>query len=148
MGWNASAYILPLPGAELREIQKQINNLPDMYEPEIVGDFLALRRDVMFLEIDTAVRHSMIDTFLHTGNVQAFKVIVRAKCSCKLVCAWSRSPGKSGWEIWKICLTNVDNYTFLHRYIEWLLWLIWTARMAIESLFQINKEIIQCQSWT
>ncbi|XP_064604712.1 uncharacterized protein LOC135469969 isoform X2 [Liolophura sinensis] len=62
-------------GAELREIQKQINNLPEMHEPEIVGDFLALRRDVMFLEIDTAVRHSMIDTFLHTGNVQAFKAI-------------------------------------------------------------------------
>lgn len=61
-------------GAELREIQKQIENLPHPTDPRTVADFLAMRRDVMFLEFDTAVRHCMMDTFLSTGNVQSFHV--------------------------------------------------------------------------
>lgn len=61
-------------GSELREIQKQIQNLPDPTDPQSVVDLLTLRRDVMFLEFDTAVRNSMADTFLSTGNLQAFKV--------------------------------------------------------------------------
>ncbi|KAH3820990.1 hypothetical protein DPMN_122743, partial [Dreissena polymorpha] len=63
-------------GAELREIQKQIDNLPHSTDPHQVSEFMALRRDVMFLELDTAVRHCMADTFLSTGNVQAYKSIV------------------------------------------------------------------------
>ncbi|KAK6176827.1 hypothetical protein SNE40_015054 [Patella caerulea] len=59
-------------GCELREIQKQINNLPTPSDPQAVAEFLALRRDVMFLEFDTAVRHSMVDTFISTGNIPAF----------------------------------------------------------------------------
>ncbi|XP_061178732.1 uncharacterized protein LOC133187394 [Saccostrea echinata] len=59
-------------GAELREIQKQIENLPHPTDPRTIADFLAMRRDVMFLEFDTAVRHCMMDTFLSTGNVQSF----------------------------------------------------------------------------
>ncbi|XP_048257717.1 uncharacterized protein LOC124151794 isoform X2 [Haliotis rufescens] len=62
-------------GAELREIQKQINNLPDPTNPGTVVEFLTLRRDVMFLEFDTAVRHYMADTFLSTGNQQGFQAI-------------------------------------------------------------------------
>ncbi|KAJ8301243.1 hypothetical protein KUTeg_020230 [Tegillarca granosa] len=62
-------------GSELREIQKQIDNLPVRTDPQSVAEFLSLRRDVMFLEFDTAVRHSMSDTFLSTGNLQAFKSI-------------------------------------------------------------------------
>ena len=63
-----------ITGAELREIQKQIDSLIHPTSPRMVADFMALRRDVMFLEFDTAVRHSMADTFLSTGNVQAYKV--------------------------------------------------------------------------
>ncbi|KAL5014657.1 hypothetical protein ScPMuIL_008927 [Solemya velum] len=62
-------------GAELREIQKQINALPNPQDPKAVSDLLTLRKDVMFLEFDTAVRHCMRDTFLSTGNTVAFKSI-------------------------------------------------------------------------
>lgn len=65
-----------LSGAELREIQKQIENLPHPMDPRTIADFLAMRRDVMFLEFDTAVRHCMMDTFLSTGNAQSFHVSV------------------------------------------------------------------------
>jgi len=63
-----------VPGAELREIQKQIDSLPNSTDPGAVAEFMSLRRDVMFLEFDTAVRHCMADTFLSTGNIQAYKV--------------------------------------------------------------------------
>jgi hypothetical protein len=42
--------------------------------PEAVAKFLSLRRDVMFLEFDAAVRHSMRDTFLATNNKRAYDV--------------------------------------------------------------------------
>ena len=61
-------------GSELREIQKQIMHLHDPMDPQSVLDLLTLRRDVMFLEYDMAVRSSMADTFLATGNIQAYKV--------------------------------------------------------------------------
>ncbi|GFS24937.1 coiled-coil domain-containing protein 162-like, partial [Elysia marginata] len=63
-------------GSELREIQKQIIHLHDPTDPQSVLDLLTLRRDVMFLEYDMAVRSSMADTFLATGNIQAYKSIV------------------------------------------------------------------------
>ncbi|KAH9494550.1 hypothetical protein Btru_042420 [Bulinus truncatus] len=63
-------------GSELREIQKQIEHLPDPSCPEDVLELLILKRDVMFLELDTAVRNSMTDTFLSTNNVQAYRSIV------------------------------------------------------------------------
>ena len=62
------------PGSELREIQKQIDNMRDKTSPSAVGQFLTLRRDVMFLEFDVAVRHCMRETFLATNNVAAYKV--------------------------------------------------------------------------
>ena len=55
-------------------IQKQIDNLKDRTRPDKVGSFLVLRRDVMFLEFDAAVRHCMRETFLATSNVPAYKV--------------------------------------------------------------------------
>lgn len=58
-------------GAELREIQKQMNCLPNPTDPAAVSRFLVLRRDVMFLTVDTAIRHSMRDTFLSSGNTAA-----------------------------------------------------------------------------
>ncbi|XP_021364139.1 uncharacterized protein LOC110457263 isoform X2 [Mizuhopecten yessoensis] len=62
-------------GSELREIQKQIDSLPNPNDPGTIAELLNLRKDVMFLEFDTAVRHCMTDTFLSTGNVQAYKSI-------------------------------------------------------------------------
>lgn len=62
-------------GRELVEIQKQIDHLPVKTDPQSVGQLLALRRDVLFLEFDIAVRHSVRDTFLATGNVPAYKVV-------------------------------------------------------------------------
>ncbi|XP_077868441.1 uncharacterized protein LOC100372084 [Saccoglossus kowalevskii] len=62
--------------AELRQIQKQIDNLENPTNPQQVVDFLILRRDVMFLEFDTSVRHAMCDTFLSTGNIQAHRSVV------------------------------------------------------------------------
>ena len=39
-----------------------------------VADFLAKRRDNMFLEFDISISHSVQDTFLSTGNEAAYKV--------------------------------------------------------------------------
>ena len=39
-----------------------------------VADFLAKRRDNMFLEFDISISHSVRDTFLSTGNEAAYKV--------------------------------------------------------------------------
>jgi len=65
-----------IAGTELSEIQKQIDNLPSKTDPQSVGQLLGLRRDVLFLEFDVAVRHSVRDTFLATGNVPAYKVLL------------------------------------------------------------------------
>jgi len=67
-------FILLVAGRELVEIQKQIDHLPVKTDPQSVGQLLTLRRDVLFLEFDVAVRHSVRDTFLATGNVPAYKV--------------------------------------------------------------------------
>ncbi|XP_064633719.1 uncharacterized protein LOC135491668 [Lineus longissimus] len=62
-------------GADLRELQKQINHLPFSTSPDQVAELLTLRRDVMLLEFDTSVRLSMRNTFLQMGNIQAYKAI-------------------------------------------------------------------------
>ncbi|ELT87775.1 hypothetical protein CAPTEDRAFT_135567 [Capitella teleta] len=62
-------------GAELHEIQRQIDHLDRKTSPETIARFLGLRRDVMFLEFDAAVRHSMRDTFLATNNKRACDAI-------------------------------------------------------------------------
>ncbi len=61
-------------GADLREIQRQLDALDTRIDPEQVGQFLTIRRDVMFLEFDVAIRHSLRDTLLATGNVPAYRV--------------------------------------------------------------------------
>ncbi|KAK2144748.1 hypothetical protein LSH36_734g02004 [Paralvinella palmiformis] len=62
-------------GTELFEIQKQINHLNDSSNPAEVSDFLVTRRDFLFLEFDAVVRHSMRDTFLSMGNLQAYRTV-------------------------------------------------------------------------
>lgn len=70
-------------GTELSEIQRQIDNLPVKTDPESVGQLLAMRRDVIFLEFDVTVRHSVRDIFLATGNIPAYKV-VHCQALCEL----------------------------------------------------------------
>lgn len=44
-------------GAELLEIQHQVERLSDPSCPESVGRLLQLRRQILLLQFDTAVRH-------------------------------------------------------------------------------------------
>lgn len=44
-------------GAELQELKHQIQLLSDPSSPESVGRLLQLRRQVLLLQFDTAVRH-------------------------------------------------------------------------------------------
>lgn len=44
-------------GAELQELKRQIQLLSDPSSPESVGRLLQLRRQVLLLQFDTAVRH-------------------------------------------------------------------------------------------
>lgn len=72
-------------GADLRELKEQISFLSNPTDPVVVGEFLTLRRDVMFLEFDTAIRHCMINTFLSTGNITAMKVILHSHSDIHLL---------------------------------------------------------------
>ncbi|KAM9316636.1 uncharacterized protein PAF06_007690 [Gastrophryne carolinensis] len=61
-------------GAELRDLQNLIDSLQDPQDPQEVAALLLLRREVMILQFDAAVRHSIRDAFLSTGNISAFKM--------------------------------------------------------------------------
>ncbi|XP_071476027.1 uncharacterized protein [Diadema antillarum] len=61
--------------SELREIQRQLNNMDDPLNPEQVADFLSLRRDVLFLEFDSSVRYTLRDTLLSTKNVGGYRSV-------------------------------------------------------------------------
>ncbi|CAH8574297.1 unnamed protein product [Heterobilharzia americana] len=58
---------------ELREIQYQINRLPDSTDPEQIIQLLCLRRDTMFLKFDVCIRTVLGETFLAAGNEDAYK---------------------------------------------------------------------------
>ncbi|MGH0156902.1 UNVERIFIED_CONTAM: hypothetical protein FKN15_076171 [Acipenser sinensis] len=62
-------------GAELQEIQKQIDDLCDPASPQEVGKLLHLRRDVLFLQFDTGVRHLIREAFLAAGNKEAYQTV-------------------------------------------------------------------------
>ncbi|XP_051881404.1 coiled-coil domain-containing protein 162-like [Pristis pectinata] len=62
-------------GSELQEIQTQMDNLENPRDPATVAKFLVLKRDVMFLQFDAAVRHSVREVFLSAGNVAAFEAV-------------------------------------------------------------------------
>ena len=61
-------------GADLREIQKQLDHLPSSSNPEDVCTFMKLRREVMFLEFEIAIKYNLRDTMLSMGNKPAFDV--------------------------------------------------------------------------
>ncbi|XP_067884691.1 coiled-coil domain-containing protein 162-like [Heterodontus francisci] len=62
-------------GSELQEIQAQIDNLHNPRDPATVAKLLVLKREVMFLQFDAAVRHLIRETFLSAGNVAAFQTV-------------------------------------------------------------------------
>ncbi|XP_034153387.1 coiled-coil domain-containing protein 162-like isoform X2 [Esox lucius] len=62
-------------GAELWELQRQVDSLCDPGSPEAVARLLQLRRHVLFLQYDTAVRHLIREAFLSSGNVTAYQSV-------------------------------------------------------------------------
>ncbi|KAM6185181.1 uncharacterized protein ACDL77_013984 [Rhynchocyon petersi] len=62
-------------GSELQELQKMIDSLPSPQDPNQVSQALLLRREVLLLQFDAAVRHLMRQTFLAAGNVSAYQYV-------------------------------------------------------------------------
>ncbi|XP_032877987.1 coiled-coil domain-containing protein 162-like [Amblyraja radiata] len=62
-------------GSELQEIQSQMDKLRNPRDPAAVATFLSLRREVMFLQFDAAVRHLIREVFLSAGSVAAFQAV-------------------------------------------------------------------------
>uniref|UniRef100_A0A8C6EUI7 Coiled-coil domain-containing protein 162-like n=1 Tax=Marmota marmota marmota TaxID=9994 RepID=A0A8C6EUI7_MARMA len=66
-------------GSELQELQKMLDSLKSPQDPTQVAQALLLRRDVMFLQFDAAVRH-LIRIFLAAGNIPAYQSITDGMC--------------------------------------------------------------------
>uniref|UniRef100_A0A3B4TWZ3 Uncharacterized protein n=1 Tax=Seriola dumerili TaxID=41447 RepID=A0A3B4TWZ3_SERDU len=62
-------------GAELLEIQRQVERLSDPSCPESVGRLLQQRRQVLLLQFDTAVRHLIREAFLSSGDVASYQSV-------------------------------------------------------------------------
>ncbi|XP_033619330.1 LOW QUALITY PROTEIN: uncharacterized protein Ccdc162p [Fukomys damarensis] len=62
-------------GAELQELQKMLDSLQDPRDPAQVAQALLLRREVLFLQFDGAVRHLVRKRFLAAGNVPAYQSV-------------------------------------------------------------------------
>ncbi|XP_054846477.1 coiled-coil domain-containing protein 162-like [Eublepharis macularius] len=62
-------------GMELQELQKMIDNLHNPSDPNKVAQMLSLHREILFLQFDAAVRHSMRKAFLSSGNVSAYQSV-------------------------------------------------------------------------
>ncbi|XP_045400100.1 uncharacterized protein LOC123633144 isoform X4 [Lemur catta] len=62
-------------GHELQELQKMIDSLESPQDPTQVAQVLLLRREVVFLQFDAAVRHLIRRTFLAAGNVPAYQSV-------------------------------------------------------------------------
>ncbi|XP_068933437.1 uncharacterized protein [Petaurus breviceps papuanus] len=62
-------------GAELRDVQRMIDSLQNPQDPNQVAQLLMIRREVMFLQFDAAVRHLIRGTFLLAGNISAYQTV-------------------------------------------------------------------------
>ncbi|XP_067336381.1 uncharacterized protein si:ch73-242m19.1 isoform X1 [Channa argus] len=69
--WGGSEGI----GAELLDIQLQIDRLSNPSSPESVGHLLQLRRQVLLLQFDTAVRHLIREVFISSGDVASYQSV-------------------------------------------------------------------------
>ncbi|VDL96101.1 unnamed protein product [Schistocephalus solidus] len=66
----------PSPASELREIQFQIDGLPDPQDADQVVELLTARRECMFLLLDVCLSSVLPDTFLSVGNEEAYRELV------------------------------------------------------------------------
>ncbi|XP_047466605.1 uncharacterized protein si:ch73-242m19.1 [Mugil cephalus] len=62
-------------GAELQEIQRQVEHLSDPSSPQCVGRLLQLRREVVLLQFDTAVRVLIREAFISSGDVASHRSV-------------------------------------------------------------------------
>ncbi|XP_039725921.1 uncharacterized protein LOC120608203 [Pteropus medius] len=62
-------------GSELQELQKMIDSLQSPQDPTQVSQALHLKKEVMFLQFDAAVRHLIRRTFLTAGNAPAYQSV-------------------------------------------------------------------------
>ncbi|XP_042292989.1 uncharacterized protein si:ch73-242m19.1 isoform X2 [Thunnus maccoyii] len=69
--WGGSEGI----GAELLEIQRQVDRLSDPSSPESVSRLLQLRRQVVFLQFDAAVRHLIREAFISSGDIASYQTV-------------------------------------------------------------------------
>nr|XP_037856472.1 coiled-coil domain-containing protein 162-like [Chlorocebus sabaeus] len=67
-------------GSELQELQNMTDSLQSPQDPTRVAQALLLRREVMFLQFDAAVRHLIRRTFLAAGNVPAYQSVTDGMC--------------------------------------------------------------------
>nr|XP_045380629.1 coiled-coil domain-containing protein 162-like [Camelus bactrianus] len=61
--------------SELQELQNMIDSLQSPQDPTQVSQALLLRREVMFLQFDAAVRYLIRRTFLTAGNAPAYQSV-------------------------------------------------------------------------
>ncbi|KAL1257483.1 hypothetical protein QQF64_010727 [Cirrhinus molitorella] len=62
-------------GAELWDVQRQIDSLCEPRSSEAVAHLLQLHRDMLFLRFDTAVRYMIREAFLSSGNLSAYQSV-------------------------------------------------------------------------
>ncbi|KAF7666918.1 hypothetical protein LDENG_00087360 [Lucifuga dentata] len=62
-------------GAELLEIQRQVDSLSDPSSSRSVARLLQLRRQIVFLQFDAAVRHLIREAFLSSGDVVSYQSV-------------------------------------------------------------------------
>ncbi|XP_077145694.1 uncharacterized protein LOC143807719 isoform X2 [Ranitomeya variabilis] len=62
-------------GAELQDLQKLIDGLHSPNDPKEVAALLLLRREVMILQFDAAVRYLIREALLSSGDISAFRTI-------------------------------------------------------------------------
>ncbi|XP_075197602.1 coiled-coil domain-containing protein 162-like [Anomaloglossus baeobatrachus] len=67
-------------GAELQDLQKLIDGLHSPNDPKEVAALLLLRREVMILQFDAAVRYLIREALLSTGDISAFKTTTDNMC--------------------------------------------------------------------
>ncbi|XP_029973332.1 coiled-coil domain-containing protein 162-like [Salarias fasciatus] len=68
---NCKHHIFP-KATELQEIQRQVERLPSPSCLQTVGRLLQLRRQVILLQFDTAIRTLIRDSFLSSGDVASY----------------------------------------------------------------------------
>ncbi|XP_077782228.1 uncharacterized protein LOC114593298 isoform X8 [Podarcis muralis] len=69
--WGGTEWI----GIELQDLQKKIDHLHSPSDPKKVAQMMNMHREVTLLQFEAAVRHSVREAFLSSGNVSAYQSI-------------------------------------------------------------------------